>query len=266
MNLKDWLTVFRCIGIECTYRAKELIYRGKAKKAVGIGAGGDETTEFDKSLEDIVLSRLKAIGDVCVISEESGIVEYGSSKRTVIADPLDGSVNAKSDLPIFTTALAYTDSSKPSIADLQVAYVKCLTTGDEFYAIRNKGAYRNKKRIKSSSKSTIKILGLELYPYPNLSKTLKIIEKSTRVRSLGSISYDLCLVAAGVFDALVDFRNRLRILDMSPAILIIQEAGGIVTDEGGSNIANIQIDTERRTSVIAAGNKKLHNFILKSVM
>ena len=67
-----WLRVFSRIGSVAVKRARELHGDRRARRELATGAGGDRTTVFDREMEDIVLSGLRAAGDVKVITEERG--------------------------------------------------------------------------------------------------------------------------------------------------------------------------------------------------
>src|SRR3954451_13370040 len=74
------------------------------------GEGGDRTLEIDQAAEDVVFAELQALHDAGVrftaVSEERGVVDFGSPDIRVVIDPIDGSVNAKRGLPHFALSVA----------------------------------------------------------------------------------------------------------------------------------------------------------------
>ena len=78
---------------------------------------------------------------------------------------------------------------------------------------------------------------------------------------MGSVAIELSYVADKTYDAFIDLRDNLRIVDIAAGKLIVEEAGGIVTDLN-NEIINGKLTVKDKTSILAAGNKKLHRDIL----
>ncbi|MGZ7118011.1 MAG: inositol monophosphatase family protein, partial [Methanobacterium sp.] len=75
---------------------------------------------------------------------------------------------------------------------------------------------------------------------------------------------ELCYVAHGTYDAFLDIRGNVRIVDIAAAKLIIEESGGIMTDENGEKLKN-KLNVKERTSIIASGNQKIHKEIIEVI-
>src|SRR6478672_6799795 len=77
------------------------------------GQGGDRTLEIDKEAEDIVFGELAVLHDAgarfCAVSEERGVVDFGSEAVRVIIDPIDGSLNAKRGITHHALSIAVAD-------------------------------------------------------------------------------------------------------------------------------------------------------------
>jgi myo-inositol-1(or 4)-monophosphatase len=267
MDVHDWLALFKEIGLEAHEKAARLYGTSEAGRELGVGAGGDVTVMMDKVIEEVVAHACNKIGDVRLISEELGLLEFGEPSATVIADPLDGSFNAKMGIPLYTISLAFAERGM-ELGDISLGYVRNLVNGDEYHAIRGEGAFLNGGPIRSSNNNEILVLGME--PHPNtelaLRQNLAIVEKDTRVRSLGCISIDLCHVANGIFDTFVDVRGKAtRIVDISAGKIIVEEAGGLITDEKGRALDNVPIGLDNRVNFIASGNRTIHGKVISTL-
>jgi len=265
LKTKEWLDIFEQIGKEAQAKVSGLWGTSEARKEFGVGAGGDTTVLIDKVIEDYLIERLKAIGNVRLISEETGEVVFGEPDVTVIADPLDGSFNAKMGIPLFAISLALVEGGN-ELGDISGGYVRNLINGDEYQASQGGGAFFNDQAIRTSKNKEILTLGMESHPNTILAleQHLALVTKYTRIRSLGCISMDLCHVARGIFDTLVDVRGRTtRIVDIAAGKILIEEAGGLISDERGNTIDGARVEMDNRINFIASANKDIHDQVLK---
>lgn len=262
--MENWLEVFRDIGKEASEVTMNIYGKDEARKKIGRGAAGDITRGIDKAVEDVILKKLRDVGNVKLISEESGVMVLGNPKGIIISDPLDGSANAKDGIPLFSTSLAFT-SSEPKIGKIDVGYVRNLVTGDEYHAINRKGSFLNGKSITASKNKVLSAVGFEFYPHTtqSLQKALRVMDNVKRVRCFGSVALDICFVAQGALQGYVDFRDVCRLLDISAASLILKEAGGIITDDNGRSLNERTINLTNWSNLIIAGNSGLHHHLLK---
>jgi myo-inositol-1(or 4)-monophosphatase len=136
---------------------------------------------------------------------------------------------------------------------------------DEFFiAEKGKGTTLNGKMIKVSDKADVGTSCLATgFPYTYLDRENgplqifeKLIRKGIAVRRIGSAAIDLCWVAAGRFDAF--FEQRLESWDSAAGSLIVQEAGGKVTDYDGKPFSVYQYQ-------MIASNGKIHDELLRIV-
>ena len=259
----DWLSTFHEIGEQISEATLDLYGKPEGAEKLGIGAGGDMTLKLDKVAEDIIVKKLDEIGNVKLISEELGVKEFGDPEVVVVADPLDGSANARAGIPLFSTSLALTNLDA-KLSSLQLGYVRNLITGDEFRAEKGGGAYFNNHQFRSSDSDKLEMLGVELYPFTetSISNTFRIMKVAVRTRILGSMALDLSFTAKGILDAAIDLRDCCRLVDLAAGKIILEEAGGIITDCKGQSIDEIEIDIGACTNIVAAGNKKVHQLIL----
>ena len=91
----------------------------------------------------------------------------------------------------------------------------------------------------------------------------KLVDNARRMRVLGSVVLELSYVASGKYDAFLDLRGS-RIIDIAASKLILEEAGGIITNKYGEKLQN-KLSIYEKTIVIAAGNKTLHNEIVNII-
>ncbi len=259
----DWLTAFREIGEQISKETLSLYGKPEGAEKLGIGAGGDMTLKLDKVAEDIIVNKLENIGNVKLISEELGVRDFGDPEVVIVADPVDGSANARGGIPLFSTSLALT-SIDAKLGSLQQGYVRNLVTGDVFRAEKGGGAYFNDLQFHSSENERLEMLGVELYPFTDasISRTFKIMEESTRTRILGSLALDLCFTSKGILDAAIDLRDCCRLMDLAAGKIILEEAGGVITDDKGKNIDEMVIEIGACTNIVAAGNAELHERII----
>ncbi|UCG69545.1 MAG: D-fructose 1,6-bisphosphatase [Thermoplasmata archaeon] len=262
--MEKWLDIFREIGEEASKVTMDIYGKDEAKKKIKRGAAGDITRGIDQVVEDIILKKLKEIGNVKLISEEIGTIELGEPEGIVIADPLDGSGNAKDGIPLFSTSLAFTENES-KMGKIEIGYVRNLITGDEYHAIKGKGSYLNKRKITTSKDKVLSAVGFELYPHTtfNLQKAMRVMDKVKRVRCFGSVALDICFVAQGALSGYCDFRDVCRLLDVSAAALILKEAGGVITDDKGKSIDDKVIGLRSHSNLIAAQNSDLHTRLLE---
>jgi myo-inositol-1(or 4)-monophosphatase len=102
---------------------------------------------------------------------------------------------------------------------------------------------------------------VSVYGYhPHVTKTTNLCQAVRRIRILGCVSLELCYVASGKLDAFVDVRGSLRLTDVAAGKLIVEEAGGKVSDEKGCKLI-LQDNVVNRVHMVAT-NGLLHQQIL----
>ena len=221
-------------------------------KTIGLGADGTPTSYIDKVAEDIALKILKKSEiKANLLSEEAGFVDFGGSYMFVL-DPIDGTRNAYRGIPFYSVSLAI---GKTRISDIQYGIVKNIPTGDIFTAEKCHGSFLNKKPIR-----VCEVPSSEIISSISLGKnhTLKAgsLSKKGNVRSLGSASLEMCMVAIGALDYYFVGKDILRVVDIAASTLIVQEAGGFVKTLSGDDL-DMGFNLGERTSVLAACSEKL---------
>jgi len=213
-------------------------------------------TKIDLKSEKIIIETIKKkFPEHNIISEESGI-ENKKSEYSWIIDPIDGTTNYSQQITNFCVSIGLAKNNK---LILGVVYAPLFR--ELFFAEKGKGAYLNNKKIKVSNKKSIgdSIIGFSLpsdskMGVKGLYKVAKMFPYARGFRNSGSAAINLCNVASGRYD--VYFSGFINSWDAAAGFLIVEEAGGKVTDLRGKpwNINKEQI---------LATNKKLHNKFFK---
>ena len=195
----------------------------------------DLVTEVDLACDRGIVSRIKELfPNDDILSEEQGmqnkVYEKEGSGYCWIIDPLDGTTNYSIGHPIFAVSIARWYEDTPVFG---VVYLPML---DElYYAEKDCGAYQNHEKMQASQRDKlVESVVATGFPYDrataknNNSKNIeKMIPLVKGVRRLGAAAYDLCLVAAGIYDAYWEL--RLSKWDLAAGYLMILESGGECT-------------------------------------
>jgi myo-inositol-1(or 4)-monophosphatase len=208
-----------------------LIGTDKAGIITGNGADGSPTKYIDKIAEDIALKHIIK-ENLChlLISEEAGKVVIGGDSGTIFLDPVDGTYNALMNIPFFALSLAYVKDGQ-----LVEGFVGNLSNGDIFTAKKGNGSYLNDHPIHVSDVSELQASAMSVYgKHFQYDRVIHLMEKIRRFRQFGASALELSYVGAGKIDGFVDLRRTLRATDAAAGILILEEAGGIVSDRDGN--------------------------------
>jgi myo-inositol-1(or 4)-monophosphatase len=235
---------------------------------LAVGAGGDRTMEVDRAAEAVVLGKLQAAADdgerFSVLSEEAGRRSFGADYPLVLVDPVDGSLNAKQGVPFFGVMLALLDG--PTVADTVAGCVMNLVTGELWTAIRKQGARRAGQLLDvqpPQERGRVELLGLETTPSA-LVAARRLVERSSKIRVLGSMALSIAHTAAGGFDAFCA-PIPMRVFDMTASLLVLAEAGGVATDIQGRPLGALTCTLETRTTLLCAPTRELHAAALESL-
>lgn len=194
-------------------------------------------TKADLESEGYLIKHLQPlIPEAAFFAEESGKRGNTAQGYCWVIDPLDGTTNFAHGLPYFCISVALTQNNVPVFGMIYQPI-----TDELFYATQGNGAYLNGKPLAVSQSSFDKsVIALGL-PYAKddtfdylLQRTLAIGRQVYAIRHLGAVALDAAYVAAGVLDGM--FFEELGWWDVAAGMLIIEEAGGLVTDFQGKPI------------------------------
>ncbi len=183
------------------------------------------------------------------------------SEYTWIIDPLDGTNNFASGMPIFCVSIALARGD-----EVIVAAVYDVTRDELFYAQKGKGAFLNGKRIRvnraGSLREAVLITGFYYSRGKEMLETLETIKRFMRkrilgVRRLGAAALDLCYVASGRAAGFWEF--QLSPWDFAAGKLLVEEAGGRVTGSRGERVPLFE------KYFIVSSNGLIHRAMLKII-
>lgn len=222
----------------------------------------DFFTNIDTQIERNLINALKKIDDIPCLSEESSPEVYGNNYWVI--DPIDGTTNFIHNYPSYCLSIAKVENGCA-----HYGFVYNLATKELFVGIKNHGAQlyslkSHKLTPKNISVSNTKLISDSIVafgcPYDK-TKTEQlfrisnnILKKCHDLKRNGPASLDICYVACGRLDAYYEF--DLKEWDYRAAKLILEEAGGILTDWNGRRALKGQNN-------IAASNVKVHKELLE---
>lgn len=255
------------IALRAARSAGELIFRSIERLdviAINEKDAKDYVTEVDRAAEETIIQALrKAYPNHGILGEEGTSIAgtgEGADYQWII-DPLDGTTNFIRGVPHFAVSIACKYKGR-----LEHAVVLDPVRQEEFTASRGRGAALNGRRLRVSNRKSLEgaLLGTgfpfrdsqldHLDNYLNMFRSL--VGQTAGLRRAGSASLDLAYVAAGRFDAFWEF--GLSEWDMAAGALLVQEAGGLVSDFTGGH------DFLEKGHVVA-GNTKCFKAVLTAI-
>lgn len=222
-------------AIEASKRAAEVLthyYTRLKETEIELKAKNDYVTEADKRSEMIIIKTIQeSFPQHSIIAEESGL--HSGNEWKWYIDPLDGTKNFIHGLPIFCISIGIEYRG-----ELVATVINAPVLGEIFTAEKGSGAYCNGKRIKVSDRQFEEAVVATGFPFRGkdlLDKYLlcfrEVFLKVSGVRRCGSAALDLAYTAKGVFDGF--WEMSLHPWDIAAGVLLIEEAGGKVSDFNG---------------------------------
>jgi myo-inositol-1(or 4)-monophosphatase len=250
------------LAISIVYQAGEILRKNIGKITaddVEDKRPFDYVTEIDKASEQLIINSIKEhFPNHEILAEESGKNQNTNSYRWII-DPLDGTTNFIHGYPHSSISIALQKEDKMILGVIYDPYRDEL-----YYAEKNKGAYCNQKRIHVSRQVNINnCLIATGFPFKSrhlLDRFWKVLSAIfmdvSGVRRTGSAALDLAYVACGRFDGFWEL--KLSPWDIAAGAIIIEEAGGKITDFEGKN-------NYTWTGDVIASNGIIHDFMMSKV-
>lgn len=224
------------IAVKAARRAATIINRASTQLdllAVQTKSPNDFVTEVDRAAEEAIISVLReTYPQHGILAEESG--ESGDSEYQWIIDPLDGTTNFIHGFPQYSISIALARNGV-----LEQAVVYDPTRNELFTASKGGGAYLNERRIRVSKRIRLSesLIGTG-FPFREfdhvdayLATFRELTQRTAGIRRPGSAALDLAYVACGRLDGFWEI--GLKPWDMAAGVLLIQEAGGLVSDLSG---------------------------------
>jgi len=228
----DWLELAKRCARKAGLIQMENLREGIEYELKGVS---NLVTEVDLLCEKEIIRMLQdETPEHEILSEEKGGGALNSEYIWVI-DPLDGTTNYAHGYLKFCVSIALVSRGKPILG---VIYDPAMN--ELFFGIRGQGAFLNGKKIRVSKVNKIQdsllVTGFSYDRGENLERDLRLYEKvhpfPQSIRRDGSAALDLCYVACGRFDGFWEF--NLNSWDVSAGVLLVEEAGGVVTDLKGN--------------------------------
>ena len=216
-------------------------------------------TEADHASEKAIFEVIRQdFPDHFILSEEAGEIKMDSEYKWII-DPIDGTVNFANGIPICCVSIGLEHNGT-----IIMGAVYNPIMNEFFFAEKGKGASLNNHPIHVGNKKAVMDSCLATgFPYtyidtPNggLEVFNALIRKGVAVRRIGSAALDLCWVAAGRFDGF--YEHVLQAWDSAAGFLMVEEAGGKVTDFDGNHYSVYQPQ-------LLATNGKIHEEMLELI-
>lgn len=223
---------------------------------------GDIVTEADHAVEDLVLARLAdEFPSHNLLTEERGWVRSDPEQPTWILDPLDGTRNFALRIPTFSVSIACVVDGAPVLG------VVFDPVHDEmFHARRGRGAFVNETPL-AVGQNTDLYDGLVSVSWSShredsayfLQTISRVNEHTTWFRRIGSAALVMSYIASGRFDAYI--QGGINAWDIAAGILLVEEAGGVVTSFSGGPIDLFSSDIN-----LLAANPAIHELLVRDIM
>ncbi len=244
---------------EIIHEAGKILKEGYwGKKEVHKKGSVDLLTQYDIKIEEFLSEALqKRYAGFTIVGEESASVQ--EAKKAIYIDPIDGTTNFVHHIAYTAISVGVWEDGKPIEAAIYNPILE-----EFFYAKKGEGAYLNGERIEvSKDGELINALLATGFPYTKtkrgkdfrfVMRTMQNLLPITRdIRRLGSASIDLAYVACGRFGGF--YEVNLKPWDVAAGILLVQEAGGKVTNHKG--------EPYRFGDIIVASNGTIHNALIE---
>ncbi len=252
------------IAINAARRAGDLILRASDRlDLVKVEEKGvnNYVTNVDKRAEAMIIDTIsQAYPEHDILAEESGMAKNNQHDYCWIIDPLDGTTNFMHGFPHYAVSIGITYQD-----NLEHGVIFDPVRNEIFSASRGRGAFLNNKRIRVAREKDIRkcLLGTG-FPFRDndpkiqyyLSTFAAVYPKSAGIRRAGSAALDLAYVASGRLEGYWEL--GLSPWDMAAGALLIQEAGGLVSDFSGE-------DNFLENGTIIAGSPKIYEALLQII-
>lgn len=247
---------------ECLQAASKVVRRHFGKVGYELKGKANLVTKADVASQKAVLGIIRKCFPLHDYLAEEDAVKNTGADYTWVIDPIDGTTNFAHTFPQCSVSVALFYKNEPVLGG-----VANPATGETFLAQKGKGATLNGKKIHVSKTAKLaQALLVTGFPYNRFTRMPELLTRFEGflnschdVRRLGSAALDLCWLAAGRTDGY--WEDNLNPWDVGAGILILQEAGGKVTDYSGKKYKKLP-DYGR---TMLASNGKIHAQMLQII-
>lgn len=219
---------------QCLQTAGAIARRRMGKVSFDLKGRANLVTQADVACQKAILQIIKKnFPGHDFLAEENGLKNTGSDWKWIV-DPIDGTTNFAHCMPHFSVSVALAHKN-----EIVLGGVYDVCADELFLARKGKGATLNGKKIRVSKTAKLEnALLVTGFPYVRENRMNELLARFKNfilschdIRRLGSAALDMCWVAAGRFDGY--WEDSLNPWDISAGKLILEEAGGKVTDYAG---------------------------------
>ncbi|MHA2379703.1 MAG: inositol monophosphatase family protein [Candidatus Thorarchaeota archaeon] len=264
------MTLFRDL-MKAIKAARKVVHENMSAASKLTGATnpfGDKTLVLDIRAEESIIETLRESStSMAILSEERGLISNQEKPEyLVVADPVDGSANLEREIPLCSVGVSAIPYSGTMMTDdAEISIIDSFFTEETYTAVSGKGVKKNGRSVKVANPLP---LGETIISYDTKKRwddrfsdsTVRVLSSVRDMRRSASNLLDLCWVASGSLDAMVDLRDILPIVHVSGTHMVF-ESGGFVVDHEGDRL-NLPIKLEQRMSFVAASNEKAARGIL----
>ncbi len=220
----------------------------------------DFVSEIDRDAETAISASLRRqFPSATIVGEEHSPADSSGTGLSFVVDPLDGTTNFLHGYPEYAVSIAALSDGR-----LRAGIVLNAASGESFTAIAGGGAFLDGKRITvspiSDPQRALIGTGFPFKQHDMLAEYLSqfdcVMRRTAGIRRAGAASLDLAAVACGRFDGFWEL--DLAPWDVAAGILIVREAGGLVTDLAGN-------EAEINFGAFVAGNPSIHAWLLDTI-
>jgi len=214
----------------------------------------------DLKAEETVRRHLQAFApSYGFLGEEGGLIDGSDTEHVWLVDPLDGTTNFLTGTPLWAVNIALARKGQ-----VIAGVTHCAALNETFHAELGKGAFLNDRPIRVSSRDRLEdatfAVGIPFAAKPEherfRNEMANLTHRVAGIRRLGAGALDLAWVAAGRFEAY--YEQKVAAWDMGAGVIIVQEAGGRVSDTLGRNL-------DLHNGTILASNGLLHDELLEAI-
>jgi len=227
---------------------------------VSLKGPGDFVSAADRRADQVLIAELgKARPGYGFLTEESGAIDGSDKSHRWIIDPLDGTTNFLHGIPLFAVSLALERDGQ-----LVAGVIYNPVMNELYVAEKGGGAFLNDRRLRVAARRNLAdcVVATGL---PGIGRSIRdtalpqinrILPKVAGLRRTGSSATDIAWVASGRHDGY--WENGVNAWDMAAGIVLVREAGGIVTDAAGKG-------DMFATNTVVAGNQAIHAAMLENI-
>lgn len=223
----------------------------------------DFVTAADLRAEKVIIEELlKARPNYSVISEESGETKGTDAEYRWVLDPLDGTINFLHGNVTFCTTIALEKTNYNGSKEIIAALTMAPVLKESYYAEKGAGAWAESengmaRRLRVAGRNNFNDCLFAIgSAYTDLKITDRLGPDTSGLRSIGSTALAMAYTASGRFDAFL--QSSTNYWDVAAGILLIKEAGGLVTDFSSKQVK------PGKTSILAS-NDDLHGKLLRAI-